>query len=148
MKKRLIILIVTLSFGIAFSLPANANPQALGTCLVDSLNGKERKQLAKWIYFSMAAHPEMKPFSNISAEDRTDADKYVASLITRLLVEDCASQVKVAQKSDPLALPKSFEIVGKVAMQELTTNQDVMTAISNYGHYLDQNRINSLFVEK
>jgi hypothetical protein len=148
MKKELIILIITLSFGIVFSLPANANPQALGTCLVDSLNGKERKQLAKWIYFSIAAHPEMKSYSNISIDIRTDTDKYVGALVTRLLVEDCGSQLRDAQKMDPRAAQKAFEMVGRVAMQEVMTNPDVATSISNYVRYVDQDRINSVLVEK
>jgi hypothetical protein len=148
MKKTLMLLIIALSFGAAFSLPANANPQALAACLTDSLNGKERKQLAKWIYFSIAAHPEMKPYSNVSVDARTETDKYVAALVTRLLVDDCASQFRVAQKADPTSLRKAFELVGQVAMQEIMTNPDVTSAISSYGQYIDQKRINSILTEE
>ena len=148
MKKTSKVLIIALSFGAGFSLPVNANPHALGECLTDSLNGKERKQLAKWIYFSMAAHPEMKPHSNVSVNVRTDADKYVGTLVTRLLVEDCASQLKIAQKADPNAFEIAFGLVGEVAMQEVMNNPDVASAVGNFGQYVDQNRINSLLAEE
>jgi hypothetical protein len=148
MKKTAKILIIALSFGTAISLPASANTQALAVCLTDSLNGKERKQLAKWIYFSIAAHPEMKPYSNISADVRTDTDKYVGTLVTRLLVDDCASQLKIAQKTDPNSLQKAFELVGQVAMQEIMTNPDVTSTIGSYSKYVDQKRISSILAEE
>ena len=141
MKNKLVILTTILLSFTLFSIPAVAQSQSLGTCLVDSLNGKERKQLVKWIYFSIAAHPEMKPFSNISENDRITTDRYVGKLVTRLLVEDCSSIFLTAQKADSLALEKAFEIVGRVAMQELMNNQEVTTAITNYANYADLNKI-------
>ncbi len=68
MKKGLIALMATM--GALMVMPVKADTMALTTCFVDSLNGKERKQLATWIYFAVAAHPEMKPFSNISPQQR------------------------------------------------------------------------------
>ena len=148
MRKTSKLLIIALSFGVAFSSPANANPEALAACLTDSLNGKERKQLAKWIYFSLAVHPEMKPYSNVSVDVRADTDKYVAALVTRLLVDDCASQLRIAQKADPSSIRKAFELVGQVAMQEIMTNPDVTSAVSSYAQYIDQKRINSILAEE
>ena len=144
MKKNFMaLLIILLSITVSLS-PADANELDLGTCLVDSLTGKERKNLAKWIYFALAAHPEMSSYSNIKQEDRVKIDKYVGTLVTRLLAEDCASEFKSVQKADPLALRKAFEFVGQVAMQELMTNQDVMTSISSYIKYADQKKIQAV----
>ena len=132
----------------AFAPLAHANAQILGTCLVDSLNGKERKQLAKWIYFALAAHPDLKSYSNISSEDRIETDRGVGSLITRLLAEDCATELKEAKNTDPLAMQRAFEMVGRVAMQELMTNQEVTAATSDFSRYVDQEKINEALVEK
>lgn len=147
MRKRLLIFLITLSSMALFSLPANASTQALGTCLIDSLTGKERKLLAKWIYFAIAAHPEMSSYSKITANDRVQSDKYVGGLVTRLLAEDCASEFRTAQKANPLALQQAFEMVGQVAMQELMTNQSVTTAVSSYINYADQNKINAVLAK-
>lgn len=145
--KKLFVILFSLSLVSAFSMPASSEAQAFGTCLIDSLTGKERKQLAKWVYFAIAAHPEMESFSNVQEGDRKNTDKSIGSLVTRLLVDDCPQELILAQNTDPLAIQKAFELVGQVAMQELMTSQDVVTAISSYANYLDQGKINALFVE-
>ncbi|WP_047691700.1 hypothetical protein [Vibrio sp. ZOR0018] len=145
MKKVLLITAIALS-GLLVA-PVHADTGRFTTCLLDSLNGKERKNLAKWIYFSIAAHPELNEFSNISKSDRTSIDKYTGQLVTRLLVEDCAQELVAAQKADPLAIEKAFEMVGQVAMQELMNSEDVTNAITNYLQYTDQDKLNQLFTE-
>lgn len=138
MKNPLTILVL---FIIPFMItPAHATTptETLGTCLVDSLNGKERKALMKWIYFAIASHPDMQPFSTATAKDRDDSDKYVGGLITRVLTSDCPAELKAANNYDPMAINKAFEMVGRVAMQELMTNKQVITTIANYAKYVDQ----------
>lgn len=127
---------------------ASANPTAeLGTCLVDALNGKERKQLAKWIFFSIASHPEITSFANVTEKDIEDTNQTVGHLITRLLTKDCPSQMTQANADNPLALQQSFELVGQVAMQELMSNPKVNSAIVGYSKYADLDKINSLLVK-
>lgn len=118
----------------------------LGTCMIDNLNGKERKALAKWIFFAMAAHPEINTYSNASTKDLNDSDQNIGVLITRLLTVNCPEQLKSANDSDPLALQKSFELVGQVAMQELMTNQQVMSALTGYSEYTDIDKINQVLM--
>ncbi len=148
MKK--IVQIIILTIGVTISVPALSGSAAsnLGGCMIDALNGKERKQLAKWIFFSMAAHPSIKSYFSATAKDITESDEIIGKLITRLLTSDCPHELKIANKSDPLAIKKSFELVGQVAMQELMTNKKVMKAITNYAQYVDQGKINSLLNEK
>lgn len=129
------------------SFPVHANTPAFATCMVDSLNGKERKILARWIYFSIAAHPEMQGFSNISSSTRDSTDQEVGKLVTRLLVEDCSNELVAAHKADPMAIERAFEIVGQVAMQEILNNRNVSDAAINYINYTDQNALNKLFTE-
>ncbi len=38
----------------------------------------------------------------------------------------------------------AFELVGKVAMQELMTNQDVAASMSGFQNHLDRERLNFL----
>jgi hypothetical protein len=138
--------VAVLSIGIfsGTSSIAATPAQELGTCLVDTLNGKERKKLAKWIFFSIGAHPEMKKFTNVSYLDTQESDKYIGKLITKILTVDCPSELNAANKSDPLAVQKAFELVGQVAMQELMSNQETMEAISNYSVYTDEKKINEI----
>ena len=131
---------------IAYASPAS---DALGTCLVDSLTGKERKELATWMFFGMAAHPEIKKYANVTSEDRANSDKDVANLLSRLLIKDCMQQAKDAVRADgQVALTSAFEMVGKVAMRELATNKDVSTALTSYGNYLDKRVFSDVFNAK
>lgn len=123
---------------------ASTPTQQLGQCLVDTLNGKERKNLAKGIYFAIGSHPEIKSFMNASPDTIRESDQYVGKLVTRLLTEDCPNELNAANKSDPLTIQKAFELVGQVAMQELMTNQQTMQAITNYAQYADQANINAV----
>lgn len=137
MKKIIGALILSLSSIVSMQASANA----FGECLVDALNGKERKELAKWIYFAMAAHPEIIDYANIEDSVRLESDKAIGALITRLLGEDCPAKFKNALKVDPMATQRAFELVGQVAMGELMQNTQVTQAISNYANYMDMSVI-------
>lgn len=145
-----IINVIVLSIGLAIGTPALADSQTdvFARCMVDNLNGKERTNLSKWIFFSIAAHPEIKSYSSVGQKEIKVSDEYVGKLITRLLTSDCPNELKRAHKSDPMAVQTAFGLVGKVAMQELMTNQDVMKALTNYAQYADKDKLNKLLSEK
>ncbi len=145
MKRR--ILIITILSTILISAPALSGPasDALGTCMTDSLNGKERKQLGKWVFLAMSVHPEISKFSNVTEELQNESDKFIGSLITRLLTEDCSAEARIALNNESsVALTSAFEVVGKVAMQELMRDKNVNNAISGFEKYLDKEKLNAL----
>lgn len=148
MKKIIYGTVLVMTFAAVYPVMADQPTRNLGSCMVDALNGKERKQLAKWIFFAIAAHPEIKSYSSATSKDVNVSDKTVGALITRLLTSDCPAELKVAYKADPAAVQKAFELVGQVAMQELLANQNVTSAITNYAQYTDLDKINSLLSEK
>lgn len=133
---------------LAVAAPADADPGAFGTCLNDSMTGKERKELAKWIFFALSAHPEMESFARVSPDARTKQDKVVAALITRLLVSDCATEFRAANAADANAVGSAFSLVGEAAMQELMRAPEVEAAIGSYGNHVDQNLIQSVLTKE
>lgn len=137
-------LVLAIMLVVGLPVIADSSTNELANCLVDNLNGKERRNLAIWIFLSMAAHPEIKSYSNVNKKDVKESDEFVGKLITRLLTVDCSHSLKKAHSSDPLAMQKAFELVGKVAMQELMTNQDVMKSLINYAQYADVEKINKI----
>ena len=131
---------------ILLSLSAHAGPQsdALGTCLTDNTNGKERKELARWIFTAISAHPEMRDLSNISKQDREKSNKAMATIVMRLLTDNCATQARDAVKAEGgEGLESSFKVLGQLAMQEIMSNQSVSTSIADYVKFLDQKKLNS-----
>lgn len=149
MKISYFFMVTLLSVTIGFSSVANANTEIdkFASCLVDNLNGKERKLLAKWIFFAMAAHPEIKDYSSVTSEQVDDVHKNVGSIINRLMLDNCPNELKAANSSNPQAIQKAFEFVGQVAMQELLTNQDVTGTLTGYLKYTNEGKIQELLIK-
>ena len=145
-----IVKVIVLAISVVIVVPVcNASPaDDLGICLVDSLNGKEKKALAKWIFFAIAAHPDINSYSSASGDDIQKSDVYIGKLITRLLTENCPGELRRANAADPMAIQNAFELVGKVAMQELMTDEHVMKSITNYANYVDQEKLQTVILGK
>lgn len=124
---------------------ANPGSNQLGECLKSSTNGKDRTDLARWIFISMAAHPEMGKLTTITPAIRTDADKGMAQLVTRLLLQNCAEQTRaVMQAEGGQGMLSAFRSLGEVAMMELMSNPEVSATISGYTQFLDKEKFDAL----
>lgn len=144
-------------FIVAFilSIPTLAQAQqpvdALKTCMTDNTSGKDRKDLAKWVFFAMAAHPEMKPYADAKVAAAADeSSQTMAALVTRLLTDSCVNEVRAVMKTGQgsQALKLAFETLGQLAMQELMADKAVQDAMGSFGHYIDQTRLNGALVGK
>jgi hypothetical protein len=127
----------------AASLPAQAQNspavEALAGCLTDNTSGRDRKDLAKWIFMAIGSHPEIASYVSATAEDKEKLHRTAGELFTRLMAEDCAKELRDASEGDGIRL--GFEHLGKIAMQELMTNPEVSQTMSAFGKYLDEDRI-------
>lgn len=137
-------LLLTLIIPIAYSPDASANANTLGQCMVDNLNGKERKFLARWVFFAMGTHPEIKKYSNATEQDIQASNVKTGKLFNRLLTEDCPKELAVASQIDRYAIEKAFELVGQVAMQELITDPSVNQALTGYVEHTDLEAIQDI----
>lgn len=147
MKKLLPALAVALAC-LAVTAPASAGPatDAMTTCLADNSTGKDRKDLARWIFVGIAAHPEIRELSSISQATRERMDQRVADIVTRLLTENCPEQARLALDSEgAAAFEAAFGSVGRLAMQELMSNKEVNTAFGAYEKYLDKAKFEAAF---
>lgn len=144
MKSTFKVLAILISLLIGSPAFSQSSTDALSTCMVDNLNGKERKSLAKWIFLAIGAHPEIKSYLKVTPRDMRASDEYVGALITRLLTVDCSARLKTAYTSDSGSVEKAFEVVGRVAMQELMTSNEVNKALTNYIQFADTAKIDKL----
>lgn len=146
MNRYVVVLVALLSFSLSGIVHASQEAQELGVCLTDSLNGKERKNLAKWIFLGMSSHSAIKPYSNVSQQDIENSNTYVGRLITRLMTEDCPNQAKAASEViGSVAFEQAFKIVGEVAMLELMAEPTVSQSLGAFEKYLDQEKFNKVF---
>ena len=134
-----------------FVSPAQAQTpvESLGRCLTDNTSGKDRKELAQWLFAAMTAHPEMRPLSSATKDDIDRTSRTAAALFTRLLAENCSKEVKAAvQSGGRVAIQAGFQVLGQVAMQELMTNPDVGAAMGVLDRYIDRSKIDAALHSK
>lgn len=132
--KSLVLLIPLLFTSVAYAGPA---ADAVGTCLANSTTGKDRVNLARWVFAAMTKHPEVSNISNLAPEKLEEINMTNGKLLTRLLSVDCRNEIKIATDlEDPAALRAAFESLGRLAMQELMSNPAVgaefTTGLSKY----------------
>ena len=138
-------------FALLVALPAIAQSQGdlLGTCLADNTTGRDRKDLARWIFVGMAAHPEIRDLANASQEAADKSSRAMGALLTRLLAESCAKEAQAAARGgDSKAMKRAFEILGQIAMVELTSNADVAASLSGFERYLDRAKVAAVLEAK
>lgn len=129
---------------------AESPTEALTTCVTDNTSGKDRKDLVRWEFFGIAAHPELQRYtSDALAANRDSADQHMAEIFMRLLTKSCAAEAKQAlAQGGSTAIIVAFEALGRVAMQELTTNPDVIRSMSKFEQYLDRARLSEALTPK
>lgn len=128
-------------------LPAVAGPSAdnLSACLAENTTGKERKELARWIFVAMAMHPDMQGLSTATGKTREQTLRYVGTLITRLVSDNCAKETRNAVRNEGgSSLQSAFGSLGKLAMQELMTNPEVNATLTGFEKYLDEKKIEAV----
>jgi hypothetical protein len=142
---------------LGLSVPGHAlQPQppaaALQTCLADNTSGKDRKDLAKWIFLAMAAHPEMKEHAAGAtyAAAADESSRRIAGMVVRLLAESCLKETRTVVQTGQIT--QSFEVafsrLGELAMQELMSDKSVLAAMSQFEKYMDQKRFNEALIGK
>lgn len=130
--------LAALSLQPAWAASATTN---LSECLKDHSTGKDRKELVRWIFVAMSAHPDMRSLTNASDTTRQEASKSAAQLFTRLLTENCAVQTRAAvEQGGAQGMAEAFRSLGEVAMMELMSNTEVSSAISAYTQFLNKEK--------
>lgn len=139
---------LALSLGLALPAAAQAGPatERLGACLADNTSGKERKQLARWIFVAIAAHPEMKDIADPALALRQRVFRETGAMVTRLIADNCPTEARAAAQQDGAkAFETAFGVLGRLAMQELMSNPEVNAAVGGFEQFLDRQRLEATF---
>jgi len=126
----------------SFAGPAT---DAFGACLADNTTGKERKELARWVFLAISAHPQISDISKATDAMRDRADHDTASLFMNLVTDRCSAQAaKAYQDEGPQSFQAAFESLGRVAMTELMSNPQVSASISTFSKYIDSAKVEAV----
>lgn len=118
--------------------------EALSRCVAENTTGKDRKDLARWLFVAMSAHPEMKSISPAPREAADEVSRITGALFTRLMAETCRQQVRAAiQAGGPAAIQAAFGVLGQLAMQELMADKDVAATMGLLDRYVDREKLDA-----
>ena len=142
---------VTFVLGVVFSLmqysPAEAGPYAdeLSKCLVESTSQRDRTELVRWFFASAALHPAVKPMSNVTEAQLDSANKSIADLMTRLLVDSCRLETEEALQYEGLStIEVAFSVLGQVAGTELFSSPEVAEGLAGLESHFDREALAEL----
>ena len=143
---RLMSLVTVALLSIPTLARAQAPGDALGVCLTDNTTGKDRKDLAKWLFLAMAAHPDIKQYAGPTASTATEEiARTMGALVTRLLTESCANETKAVVKAGGTgAFQLAFQRLGQVATLELMADKAVNESIGMFERFLDKEKLAKL----
>lgn len=133
-----------LVLGVVFAMSAagvaRAGPYAdeLSKCISGKLTDADRTALAVWLFEELSAHPALKPLANVTEAQRADASKTVATLVQRLLIDECRPQAAAAFRNEGggVAL-RSFWEIGQQSVASLARDPAVAGNMQQIGQYID-----------
>ena len=142
-------------FGLASALcayallqPAVAGPYSddLSRCLVSATSPADKTALVRWIFSNAAVHPDVASIAAITDARRTEINQAMGQLVTRLLTEQCRTQVRDAvQYEGEIALNSAFEVLGQAAMIGLMSDPEVGKSFNALVTYLDNDKLEQVF---
>lgn len=113
--------------------PAYAGPlgDELTKCMISSTTAQDKSVMVRWVFATLALHPDTAPLASVSAQQRSDLNAGTARLFERVMTENCKAQTQAAVRSEgPSALQQSFRQFGEAATRELLSNQQVANGLT------------------
>jgi hypothetical protein len=137
------------------SLFAHSQPTvvAFSHCLEDSTTGRDRKDLARWFFTALGAHPELRGVAAMPLTAKEGASRTAGHLFTRLVTEACATEAREAVREvGPAAFGSAtgyaFGALGQQAMRELISDKDVTASLSLMQKYVDDAKLQKILSTK
>ena len=92
----------------------------LSDCLMKSTTATDKTTVLQWTFVALGNHPDLKAFSNVTATQKEALDKNLATVLQRILVEQCSAQTKAVIQAEGLqAVGDSFQALGKTTGEEI-----------------------------
>ena len=109
-----------------------------GKCLVSASTDSDKQHLMEWIYSAIALNPSIRPFSNITSEQREVFDKRMATIFERLVGDSCRKEASEALKYEGTsAFGTAFQLFGEVAGQQLFASPEVAAGSQEFYKHVD-----------
>jgi len=132
-------------FGFSIGAQAGVYSDDLSRCLVESSTSHDKTLLVKWMFTSMALHPDVASMSNVTEAQRDAVNKAAAEMFVRLMTETCLAQSKKAiQYEGSAAVEQGFNAFGQVAGKELFAHPHVAQALAGLQTHIDTKKLETV----
>jgi hypothetical protein len=139
----LLIILSTFAMTFATASMAETKIEAAKRCLGDNTTGKDRKELAKWIFMMLGAHPEISTVVTISPDLKEKSNQAAGLLFSTLIAEKCNVEIReLIAESGNSAIEVPFRFLGELATKELMTDPNVTASMTGFTRYIDQDKLN------
>ncbi|MEO7208419.1 MAG: hypothetical protein ABI356_13025 [Steroidobacteraceae bacterium] len=117
----------------------------LGKCLVNSTTKDDRANLIRWLFVAASHHPAVKPIATVTPAQQEESDKQMGTLVMKLLTESCKTESQKALQTEGTGtIQFAFEVLGRVAGQELFSSPEVAGNLKGLAKYIDPEKIKAL----
>jgi hypothetical protein len=121
----------------------------LGKCLVNSTTKDDRVDLMRWLFVAASHHPAVKPITSVSPAQQEESDRKTGALFMKLLTVSCKTETQKALRGEGIVTIKlAFEVLGKLAGQELFSSPEVTGNMQGLAKYIDADKIKALASEQ
>lgn len=134
-------------FGATQTATAGPTVDQLSQCLVKSTTATDKSAVLQWTFVALSTHPDLKSFSNVTEDQKTQLDQKFAQVLQRILVDQCAEQTKAVIKAEGMqAVGDSFQQLGRTTGDEILKNPEVKQQLKGVIRYLDMGKLVSTFL--
>jgi len=140
-------LIAVALLGSAQLATAGPTVDQLSNCLVKSTTTTDKKTVLQWTFVALSTHPDLKAYSNVTDVQKEQLDKSLATVLQRILVEQCSSQTKAVIAAEGVqAVGDSFQELGQITGEEILKNPEVKGQLKGVLRYVDLNKLVMTFL--
>ncbi|HCM32094.1 MAG TPA: hypothetical protein DIC32_11970, partial [Acinetobacter radioresistens] len=110
----------------------------LSDCLMKSTTATDKTVVLQWTFVALGNHPDLKAFSNVTATQKEALDKNLATVLQRILVEQCSAQTKAVIQTEGLqAVGDSFQELGSITGEEILKTPEIKQQLNGVLKYVD-----------
>lgn len=132
---------------VALNTTASTTVDQLSQCLVKSTTATDKTVVLQWTFAALAQHPDLKVMSQISEGQKQQLDKNLATVLQRILVEQCSTQTKAVIQTDGLqAVGDSFQELGSITGNEILKTPEVKSQLNGVLKHVDMGKLVTTFL--
>lgn len=140
--------------GVALALVASgaarAGPYAdeVTKCFLTKMSDTDRTAVVVWLFAEVSANPALKPMTNVTDAQRTEARKAFAALSQRLITGDCRAEAAAALRNEGGGvLIGTLGAVAQASIGSAMRDPAVIGNMQQIGQYFDTAKLAAIMTD-